>query len=289
MDKNIIILAGGASSRMKRSGSARAVDKRLADEIKSKPKSMLAVGGSGRPFLDYLLFNIDKAGYSQAVIVVGENDDSIRPYYESAAGRENIHNLTIAFALQKIPDGRDKPLGTADALMQALYVLPQWKGQRCTVCNGDNLYSVTALKSLLADEHEGAMIDYDRAALQFSEERIAQFAVTMKDESGFLSDIIEKPSLHELGLAKNAHGRIGVSMNIWRFTYERILPFLESLPIHPVRQEKELPVAVKAMIAAHPRSVFAIPLAEHVIDLTTQADIPIVQEYLRKEFPSMQR
>jgi glucose-1-phosphate adenylyltransferase len=74
-------------------------------------------------------------------------------------------------------------------------------------------------------------------------------------------------------------------MNIFRFSYDRILPYLESVPLHPVRHEKELPAAVKMMIAEYPRSVFALPLAEHVIDLTSQSDIPTVKEYLAKEFP----
>jgi NDP-sugar pyrophosphorylase family protein len=287
MDKNIIILAGGASSRMKQSSFAQGVDPALANEIRAKSKSMLTVGQ--RPFLDYLLFNVEKAGYNHVVIVVGEMDDSIRTYYRNESIANIFPKLTIEFVVQKLPAGGEKPLGTADALMQSLHQLPDWKGRHFTVCNADNLYSVAALSLLLQDPNENAMVDYDRTALKFSEERIAQFAVTKKNEEGFLSDIIEKPSLAELNQARDAGGRIGVSMNIWRFSYNRILPFLESLPVHPVRQEKELPVAVKAMVAQHQHSVATIPIAEHVIDLTTQADVPVVQEYLRTEFPSLQK
>ncbi|MEK9137843.1 MAG: hypothetical protein AAB393_12030 [Bacteroidota bacterium] len=100
-----------------------------------------------------------------------------------------------------------------------------------------------------------------------------------------MEDIVEKPSPEEIGNVAEATGRIGVSMNIFRFSYDRILPYLESVPLHPVRQEKELPVAVKMMAAEHPRSVFTIPLSEHVIDLTSQSDIPAVKAYLAKEFP----
>ena len=274
---------------MKQSSLAWDVDARVALEIKSKPKAMLTVGNGPRPFLDYLLFNAEKSGHTQVAIVVGEGDNSIRQYYEEDGGAKQFRNLAICYLVQEIPIGRVKPLGTADALLQALRALRHWRGKRFTVCNADNLYSVAALTLLLNDQHDNAMIDYDRAALEFSEERIAQFAVTVKSKNGYLSDIIEKPSSGEVGGAQDEHGRIGVSMNIWRFKYEHILPFLESLPVHPVRQEKELPVAVKAMIAAHPLSVFAIPLAEHVIDLTTQSDIAIVQDYLRREFPLMSR
>lgn len=65
-----------------------------------------------------------------------------------------------------------------------------------------------------------------------------------------------------------------------------IFPFLENVPMHPVRQEKELPLAVKLMIEKYPRSMYTIPLAEHVIDLTSQSDIFNVREYLKKEFPN---
>jgi hypothetical protein len=74
-------------------------------------------------------------------------------------------------------------------------------------------------------------------------------------------------------------------MNIFRFSYDGILPHLESVPLHPERREKELPAAVKLVIAEHPRTVFAVPLSEHVIDLTSQSDIPAVREYLEREFP----
>ncbi|MBI5472134.1 MAG: NTP transferase domain-containing protein [Ignavibacteriae bacterium] len=289
MDRNIIILAGGASSRMKKSASAAGVDETIAREIERKTKAMLSVGQGGRPFLDFLLFNIEQAGYRQVVIIVGDHDDSIRSYYEHEQKAGSFPHLTFKFVTQKIPTERQKPLGTADAVVQALHALPEWRGQQFTVCNADNLYSVAALRLLLEDSHEGAVIDYERSALSFPEERISQFAITMKDESGFLSDIIEKPSLDELARAKDASGRIGVSMNIWRFTYDRILPFVERLPLHPVRQEKELPLAVKAMVTEYPRSVFAIPLAEHVIDLTSGEDIPAVQKYLRDEFQSTHR
>ncbi len=287
MDRNIIILAGGASSRMRRS-SATAVDSALAKEAQLKTKAMIGVGDHARPFLDYLLYSIQQAGYENAMIVVGENDSSITEYYGQRENAKRFGSLRITYATQSIPSGRDKPLGTADALLKALET-PSWNGRRFTVCNSDNLYSVTALRLLLEDSHPNATIDYDRAALLLSEERVAQFAVVVKDEEGFLKDIIEKPSFDEMNRAKDTKGRIGVSMNIWRFTYGDILPFLENIPLHPVRKEKELPVAVKMMIAQHPRSVFTIPLSEDVVDLTSLDDIPAVKQYIQKEFPHFGR
>jgi ADP-glucose pyrophosphorylase len=141
------------------------------------------------------------------------------------------------------------------------------------VCNSDNLYSVEALKLMRTDTHENAMIDYDRAALRFEPERIEKFAVIQKDAEGFLVDIIEKPSPDQIARASDARGRIGVSMNCFRFSYDMILPSVERVPLNQVRQEKELPAAVMLMIGRHPRSMFTIPVSEHVPDLTSPGDI----------------
>ena len=141
MDRNIIILAGGASSRMKRSVEANSnVDAALAREVLSKSKAMLGIGEGARPFLDYLLHNVEKAGYENVLIVVGDKEKSIRDYYEKDRAAEQFPRLKFSYVPQIIPEGRSKPLGTADALRQALKASSSWKGQRFTVCNSDNLY-----------------------------------------------------------------------------------------------------------------------------------------------------
>ena len=285
-EPNIVILAGGVSSRMKISVQPSVkIEPALLIETRTKSKSMLGVGESARPFLDYVLYNTEKAGYRNVVIVVGEKDPTIHEYYEQQGEKNQFKQLTILYAIQKIPDGRIKPLGTADALLEALRLKQDWKGQCFTVCNSDNLYSVRAMKLLMEDDHENAMIGYNRSTLQFNRARIEAFSVIRKDTDGFLIDISEKPSPREIEKAKDANGRIGVSMNIFRFSYDKIFPLLESVPLHPVRQEKELPHAVQMMVAKHPRSMFTIHLSEHVIDLTSQGDIPEVKEYLKREYP----
>jgi len=283
MHPNIVILAGGVSSRMKKAlASASNLDPSLRREAEQKSKSMIGVGKDSRPFLDYLLHNIDKAGYRSVVIVVGERDHSIREYYERRENADRFPSLKLSYAVQPIPPGREKPLGTADALMRALHAAPAWKGQRLTVCNSDNLYSVEALRLLLHDAHDNAMIDYDRSALRFEQDRIAAFAVIRKDAQGFLEEIIEKPTAEQIALVVDARGRIGVSMNAWRFSYDLIFPCLETVPLNPVRQEKELPAAVKMMVDRRPHCVFTIPLSEHVPDLTSPSDIlRIVRELNR--------
>ena len=265
--------------------SVAGLDPSLQFDAATKAKAMMRVGRNQRPFLDYLLLNVEQSGYEDVVIVVGEKDTSIRNYYEVKGHCRDFPGMRISFIPQTIPLGREKPLGTADALLQALEPMIIWKGRHVTVCNSDNLYSENALRLLLEDAHENAMIDYDRSALGVDDERISKWAVIVKDEQGYLRDIVEKPSLEEIGRAKDENGRVGVSMNIWRFSCDSILPFLESVPLHPVRAEKELPTAVRMMVSTHQQMLYAIPLSEQVLDLTSQRDVTAVVEYLKVRYP----
>jgi hypothetical protein len=76
-------------------------------------------------------------------------------------------------------------------------------------------------------------------------------------------------------------------MNIFSLHYNFILPFLEKIPLHPLRNEKELPVAISMMVKEKPKSLFCYPLSEHVIDLTSKEDIPQVKKYLADTFGDM--
>ena len=287
MNGKLVILAGGISSRMKKSQSLNGdVNPQLIKDADLKSKAMIRVGGSKKPFLDYLLYNAYESGYRDVAIVIGEKDDSIKKYYESKENKKLFPELSISYAIQPIPEEREKPLGTADALYHALILKSDWNGNSFTVCNSDNLYSQNVLKLMLETKYKNAMIDYNRDGLNFEKERIEKLSVTKKDDEGFLVDIIEKPTIDEIESARDKNGAIGVSMNIFKLSYDMIFPFLETVPLHPVRKEKELPAAIKMMIK-FPKSLFAYPVNEEVPDLTSKEDIQKVKMYLEEHFPKL--
>jgi hypothetical protein len=111
-----------------------------------------------------------------------------------------------------------------------------------------------------------------------------QYDVIRKEPDVILYEIMEKPSAEQLLLATDESGRTGVSMNIFRLSYDMILPALEAAPLDPIRQEKDMPMAIRYLLREYPLSVFTIPLTEHVIDLTYQADIPVVSQYLHDRY-----
>ncbi len=281
----LIILAGGISSRMKKPTDRNLeIDNKLVEDADLKTKSMIGVGKDYRPFLDYLLFNAREAGYGDIVLVIGANDNSIKEYYGFNNTDNNFYGLKISYAIQPIPEGRNKPLGTADALYWGLKSKPEWNNDYFTVCNSDNLYSVKALSMMLKSTYLAALIDYDRSALEFEQDRIERFAVTKKSKNNFLLDIIEKPSSEIVEIVKDKNGFVGVSMNIFSLKYNIVLPFLEKVPLHPVRKEKELPEAIKMMANEYENSVYCYSLAEHVPDLTSKSDIEQVKKYIEINF-----
>ena len=63
MHDNLIILAGGASSRMKKSMASATLSEAEIKSANSVSKALIGIGKDNRPILDYLLFNAEKAGF----------------------------------------------------------------------------------------------------------------------------------------------------------------------------------------------------------------------------------
>ena len=283
-----MILAGGISSRMKQSSVESGLEPELVRQAEERTKGMIGVGDGGRPFLDYLLYNMKKAGLQDVVIVIAERDAELRQYYGPKDRDNEFHGIRISYAIQRIPPGRKKPIGTSDALTQALVSRPDWETGDFIVCNSDNLYTIRSFTMLLESNAPNALIDYDRSGLEFDQTRISHFGITRKDKDGFLVEIVEKPKMEELEGLRSSDGTLRVSMNIFRLNYSMIFGPLRDCPENPVRQEKELVAAVTNMVKANPQSLKALPLKEHVPDLTYKEDILITQEYLRKHFATME-
>lgn len=109
--KNIkaAILAGGLGSR-------------LRSVVSDRPKVMAEIGG--RPFLEYLLHKLEKAGISQVVLCTGHMGERIRDTFGDAHGQ-----LGLYYSCEMVP------LGTGGALRYALNLLDS---ESVLVMNGDS-------------------------------------------------------------------------------------------------------------------------------------------------------
>jgi NDP-sugar pyrophosphorylase family protein len=287
MHNNLIILAGGASSRMKKQASLDNLSEEEIAQANERSKGLIGVGPNGRPLLDYLLLNAKKAGYKNIYIIIGEQGELFKEFYGNEDKNNDFHGLNVSFAVQYIPEGRVKPFGTADALFQAVEQFPELNTQYYSVCNSDNLYSAKALYALRETTSPNAFISYDRDALEFPLERISRFAIAKLDENNCLLDILEKPTADVLESYKDAEGILRVSMNAFKFDGAVLYPYLKNCPVHPERDEKELPTVLLNSLKENGNTALGIPFSEHVPDLTAKEDIAEVKEYLKKHYPQL--
>lgn len=284
MTDTLIILAGGASSRMKKSKASTLSDE-MTTQANTRNKALILL--NDRPMLDYVLYNAKQAGITNVIIVIHPKGTLFKEYYGNKERSNHFHGISISYAIQHIPEGREKPLGTADALLQAMEQYPTLKETTFLVCNADNLYSTTAFFALRENKNNHAFLNYDRDALKYPMERIARFALTKITTEQYLETIIEKPEVSEVEHYRNTDGTFRVSMNIFKFEGASFYPYLVACPIHPERNEKELPTAVLAMLHEHPTAMQAIPFGEHVPDLTGKDDIFILNDYLSTHIPTL--
>jgi len=269
-NKSLLILAGGASSRMKRSLETAALSDNTKNIALRAHKSLIPLGKTGNPLLHYLLKNVKAAGYEKVYLITSPQNEAFKDFLNEN-GNEG---LSVQIALQHIPEDREKPLGTADALEQAMDQFPELKETTFTICNGDNLYSKHALSLLRTPRKEPhALISYSRSGLQFPDERISKFAVMALDDAGYLENIIEKPAPEVVEKYRDAEGEVRVSMNIFSFDGAAIYSYIKACPIHPERQEKELPEAVRMFVKENPKQFLSFPVSEHLPDLTAADDI----------------
>jgi NDP-sugar pyrophosphorylase family protein len=279
MIQSLLIMAAGASSRMKAS-VAKDIGTAATEQANNRTKGLIEIGEDGKPLLYYLLRNAQEAGY-KTIYLITAADASF--FSSTMRSHPNLDQLHFVFVTQHIPQGRTKPLGTADAVFQALEQFPVLQKNRFSVCNSDNLYSVNAFRRLRSIEQGSGLIAYDSKSLNFTKEKIAGFALLVFDSDFFLQNIVEKPATADLNKAIDEHGSVYISMNAFTFDGNVLYSFLSDCPIHLDRDEKELPTALLHMIQEHPRSVKGIPMQEHVPDLTTKKDLLLLAHYLKAQ------
>ncbi|MGB2172198.1 MAG: sugar phosphate nucleotidyltransferase [Flavobacteriaceae bacterium] len=279
--RNLIIMCGGLSSRLKNSLAESGVSEQIKTLVFQNHKSLLPLGKQKKPMLYYALKNAVKAAVSNVYIITAEQSPGFDRFLSEEAHRLAFSSLNITLVPQLIPKGEAKPLGTADAILQALEQQQNLREDAFIVINGDNLYSTKALKALYRlPQAQQALIGYNRKGLDYPVERLRKFAVVQCDETHALTHIDEKPSSENKTCFPTLQGNVLISMNAFKFYGPAIYPYLKNCPLNPIRKEKELPKAVVNYITDFPKSFFVLPLKEHVPDLTSAQDLEKLNEQM---------
>ena len=260
----LIIMAAGKGSRMKASAD---VPEWVLEEAASRPKAMIRIGRDRKPLLQHLVERAKEEGLWDICIVVGEHDEITRPHFDAL----RLDGIDLSFVVQTIPAGRTKPAGTAQAVQLALEAHPDWDGASVTVANGDNLPPFGMFQAMLA--YRACLPAFDRDHLGLPAGRVRAFAVISRNDKGGLARIDEKPDEATIQSAIWLDGTIRVSMNYFRVPYCDLLEAVRTVPEHPMRKEKELPVALSNWSEGHPGDLQVLPMAGAFLDLTHPQDI----------------
>ena len=156
---NAIILCGGAGLRLK-------------SVIRETPKVMACV--SGHPFLELLLHQLSRHGFSRVVLAVGFRKEAIRSHFGDSA-----------FGLNLVYSEEDEPLGTGGALGKAAHLL---ESDTALVSNGDSYTDLDMCR--FVNKHKSSQADISLAVVRTDGRRDA--GSVFADSDGTLKGFAEK-------------------------------------------------------------------------------------------------
>jgi hypothetical protein len=194
------------------------------------------MGPSGEALLDYSVFDALRAGFGKVVFII--RHDFAEAFKAGVASRFP-KDVAVDFAYQEldklpagavVPPGREKPWGTAHAILCAKDVV---KEPFCVI-NADDFYGRTTYEKIAAhlratpqDSADFAMVGF-RLDKTLSENGSVTRGVCQGDAAGFLTDIKEMKKIRReaAGIFNRDDGQVPVSltgaepvsMNIWGFT-----------------------------------------------------------------------
>jgi glucose-1-phosphate adenylyltransferase len=123
INDSLIILAAGLSSRMKKSVSSKNLSKRSIEQANSRDKGLIGIDKNGRPLIHYLLINAKIAGFKVIYLVIGQNSDSFKSYFD-----ENKYDgLDIEFAVQYLEKNKLKPSWNCRCIVSGYYSISNTK------------------------------------------------------------------------------------------------------------------------------------------------------------------
>lgn len=225
-----VILAAGKGTRMIP----------LTNEV---PKVLIEI--NGRPFLYYVMKNLEKAGYDDLCLVVGYK-------------KEMVSEFLVKYGFNAVIVEQKEQKGTGDAVMKAKDFV---SGDNFVVLGGDNLWSADDLKEIAKDDD----LNYI-SGIKVSNP--SKYGVLVGEE-GMLKEIKEKP--------KEDFGNL-VNTGLYKFTPE-IFDALDSVKLS-LRGELELTDAI-SMLASEGK-VRIIKIKDFWKDLGSLDDIKPMKEFLKR-------
>ena len=224
-------------------------------------KQIEPISDKGEIILDFSLYDAFMAGFKKAIFVIKrENEEDFRKLIDNGAAKymevdyafQQLNDLPDGYS---VPEGREKPWGTAHAVMAARHLADG----PIAVINADDYYGPGAFQSIYnflenaedGEKYQYCMVGYD-IENTLTENGFVSRGVCKTSEQGFLTEITERTKIQwkdgEIVYTeddgktwKNLPKGTTVSMNFWGFT-----------PSMMKEMEAGFPAALDKILAENP-------------------------------------
>ena len=269
-------------------------------------KQIAPVDAQGHILTDYSLFDAHRAGFERAVFIIRK---SLEKDFREVIGDRLEKHMEVRYAFQELhmlpggynlPDGREKPWGTAHAVLCARDVIDA----DFAVINADDFYGYGAYKTAYdfltartPDRPQNhAMIGYQLGKTVTEHGSVARGVCLAKN--GQLVDIVERTHIEARpgGAAFTEDGtnftflppETLVSMNFFAFRHGMLdaidgqfTTFLDAnVPKNPLKCEFLLPTVANTLLHAGKIAISVLPTDEKWYGVTYADDMPAVQAAL---------
>lgn len=263
----------------------------------------------GNIIMDFSIFDAKRAGFEKVVFIIKKENEAdfkevignrIKDVIDVEYAFQDLHNLPEGY---EAPEGREKPWGTAHAVLSCINVVDG----PFAVINADDYYGRDAFIKIYDflseteddDKYRYAMVGYQLENTLTENGHVAR-GVCSIDENRYLTKVVERTRIERKGegaafteddgvtwvdLPKDAI----VSMNMWGFTKSFLeetkagfSAFLdEGLKVNPLKCEYFLPTVVSNLLARDRATVTVLTSNDKWYGVTYKQDKPVVMDAIQ--------
>lgn len=266
-------------------------------------KQLDAMGPNGETLMDYSVFDAIRAGFTNIVFVIRRD---IEAAFKEQIGSKYEKFIQVDYAFQrlddlpgnfKVPEGREKPWGTGQAIYAAREVV---KGPFVMI-NADDFYGADGYQKLAKVLKAGNKDDFAMCGFYLgntmSDNGSVSRGVCSVNSDGNLVDVVEHTKLVKEG--EKMYSLLGddkvefpadtiVSLNMWGFQ-DSLFDYLEELFIeflkakgNELKSEFYIPSVVDSLVKGNKAKVKVLTSEDSWFGVTYQEDKADVQAKLNK-------
>lgn len=223
---------------------------RMKQLAQDKPKHLVEV--SGKPFFQYVLMAAHSAGFTRIIVVVGHYATAMREFLNTQP-----YNIEIIDQYEHVGE----KYGTAVVLEAVANSISE---QAFVVQNGDSLYTLKTLQHAQQDTGYSTVLGKEHAHPE-------NYGVLQYTADGLLEQIIEKPQNPPSSMINTA-----------LYTFQKdIIETIPQVTVSP-RGEYEITDAINILARQKRVHVEIMPIDEEWIDLGKPEDVPMVEQFIKK-------